>query len=187
MNICLKILFLIFITASQQGNAQSLENSLSMASDMENPDMENPDMENLCYEVGHGELSLLQVQGKVQKMSPLDMSYLFECSLTIIIPWPGETENSKSVKIQNRTKRKVEIASFFINKGVDVNYKDETGSNLLVAVTISEIPEKWKIKFIKILISKGCDANENSKEGYSALELAKYKKDLKVIEALSGR
>ncbi|VAW62758.1 hypothetical protein MNBD_GAMMA08-2957 [hydrothermal vent metagenome] len=171
MNICHRFLLVIIVSILQLGNAQSFENSSPIALDLE----------KLCDKAMFGKLNL----SYVKKLPSTSVSYLFDCAITIVVHMPDE--DPKSIQIQNLNKRKIEIADALLSLGIDTGYKDETGSNLLISVIVSYIPEKWKIKFIKILVSKGCSIKENNKYGKSAFELAKNRNEIKIIEALTGK
>lgn len=170
MNICLKILFVIIATGLLSGCAWSSESDVSIAEAM--------NMKQLCKEAMYGKLDL----NIVQNMEPLNNSYLFNCAVSVVVSFPDEESDS----VKNRKERKIKVADFFISQDIDATYKDESGSTLLISVITSYMPSKWKVKFVKILISKGCDIKEKNKYGKSALELAKFTNEPEIIKILSG-
>ena len=135
-------------------------------------------MKQLCKEAMYGKLDL----SIVQNIKPLNNSYLFNCAVSAVVSFPNEKSNS----VNNRKERKVKVANFFIFQDIDVTYKDESGSTLLISVITSYMPSNWKVKFVKILISKGCDIKEKNKYGKSALELAEFTNEPEIIKILSG-
>lgn len=167
MNICLKILFAIIATGLLSGCVSSSKSDVSVTDTMK----------QLCKEAMYGGLDL----SMVQNMKPLNNSYLFNCALSAVASFPDEKPNS----VKNRKERKVKVASFFIYQDIDVAYKDESGSTLLISVITSYIPSNLKVKFVKILISKGCDIKEKNKYGKSALELAEFTNEPEIIKILS--
>jgi len=167
VNICLRILSIIVATGLFSGCSWSLERDVLIAENTK----------QLCKEAMYGKLDL----SIVQKMEPLNSSHLFNCAVSVVVSFPDEEANS----VKNRLARKIKIANYFISQDIDVTYTDESGSTLLISVITSYIPSKWKVKFVKALLSKGCDMNVKNKYGKSALELAKFTNEPIIIKILS--
>jgi len=85
-------------------------------------------------------------------------------------------------KIMNNKKR---IANFFINREIDIKYKDNNNTTLLMSTIESYMPKEWKFQAAKILVDKGSDINAKDNYSNTAIELAKYRKEQKIVELLS--
>jgi len=133
-------------------------------------------MKQLCNEAMFGKLNLKSVK----KMKPLNNSYLFNCAVSAVVSFPDE----KSISVQRRNEKKLNIADFFISQDIDINYQDDSESSLLISVVASYLPSEWKLKFTKILISKGCDIKKKNKYGMSALDLALSSKESEIAKIL---
>ncbi len=166
MNFCLKSLFFIIATILLSGCAWSSEGEVFISDTMT----------KLCKEARYGKLNLNTVQNK----EPLENSHLFNCAISVVVSFPDE----KSSSIEIRNKQKIKIADFFISQDIDVNYEDESESTLVISVIASYMPSEWKIRIVKVLISKGCDINKKNKYGKSAVDLAKFKEESEIIKIL---
>lgn len=114
---------------------------------------------------------------------PESNSYLLNCAIAIIVSLPNESKAS----VQNRTERKLKVADFLIAQNLDVNFKDETGTTLLMAAIISYMPRDWKLKAAEILLLKGIDIEAKNIYGKTAFDLAKFSGDSKMIDFLDER
>ncbi len=135
------------------------------------------DRDSQCDYAMRGELDINAYKSGDSKFN----SHLLNCALAIIVPLPAE---SKAL-VQDRTEKKLEIAGFLIEQNLDVEYKDETGSTLLMVLIISYMPSDWKLKAAEILLLKGADIDAKNSYGKTALDLAEFSGDPKMIELLN--
>lgn len=73
------------------------------------------------------------------------------------------------------------MAELLIEKGADVNFKDEAGTALIWAV------DSTSIEIVELLIEKGADLNVQNKDGWTALMWATNKGNTKIAELLIGK
>jgi ankyrin repeat protein len=165
MNIYLKFFFFIILSSLSFGYSWASESSLFSS-----------DTIKLCKDAEYGTLNL----NKDQKMKPLEYSYLINCAISEVVSLPDE----KSTSVENRNAKKRKIADFLLSQNFDVNYRDESGSTLVISVILSYMSSEWKIKNVEKLISKGCDINKKNKYGKSAVDLAKFKEESEIIKIL---
>lgn len=135
--------------------------------------------EDQCDYAMRGELDINKDKSENSERN----SYLFNCSIAIVVPLPNESKTS----VHERTEKKLKIANFLITKNLDVSFKDETDTNLLMAVIISYMPRDWKLQAAEILLAKGVDIEAKNIYGKTALDLAKFSGDSKMIDFLSER
>jgi len=76
------------------------------------------------------------------------------------------------------------LADFLISREIDINFKDESGSTLLMSVITSYMPNSWKIRVAKILLPKKSDINVKNKYGKSAIDLARFIEHPEMIKVL---
>jgi len=124
----------------------------------------------------HGKLDL----SSIRELGALDNAYLFNCAVSVAVSLPDEDP----ISIRNRNEEKIKIADFFMSQDIDVDYKDNTESTLLISVIVAYMPSDWKVKFTNSLISKGCDIKKKNKYGKSALDLAIFTKEEEIIKIL---
>jgi len=108
-------------------------------------------------------------------------AYLFNCAVSVIVGGPKD-DFEQYKKIMNNKKR---IANFFINREIDIKYKDNNNTTLLMSTIESYMPKEWKFQAAKILVDKGSDINAKDNYSNTAIELAKYRKEQKIVELLS--
>lgn len=131
-----------------------------------------------CEEARSGELDLR----KARNTNRSHNAYLFNCAISVVVPFPDE----KAGSLKGTIEKKQQIADFFISKGIDVTYKDETGSTLLMSVIVSYFPREWKIKTVKLLITKGTDVRTKNMFDKTATDLANFMEDPEIFEIVSG-
>ncbi len=167
MNIYLKLMPFILATSVLSGCAYSSEK------DFFDSDRKKAQCDHAMY--GKLDTSLFD------SGDPQFNSYVFACSLAIVVPLPNESR----ISVKNRIKRKLEIADFLMTKNMDVSYKDETDSTLLMTVIISFMPDEWKLDTAKVLIQKGCDVKAKNSYGKTAIILARNREDFEMVSFLS--
>ncbi len=117
--------------------------------------------ENQCDYAMRGELDI-----NTHKLDDYEFnSYLLNCAIAIIVPLPDESK----VSIQDRIEKKLKISDLLIAQNLDVNFKDETGTTLLMAVIISYMPHDWKSQAAEILLTTGVDIETKNIYGKPAL------------------
>ena len=90
MNICGKAVFVVVIMWSSSGCAWSSESDISSVTAMG----------ELCKKVMYGKLNLQQIQN----MGPLNNSYLFNCAVSVVVPFLDEKYDS----VKNRMGKIIE-------------------------------------------------------------------------------
>lgn len=109
-------------------------------------------------------------------------TYLFNCVLQVVVP----AYNESSQSVQTRLNKKKKLASIFLATDINVNYKENDGTTLLMSVILSSLNPSWKIMAVKQLLSKGASKNIKNKYGKTALDFAKLKKNKEIISLLSN-
>ncbi len=137
------------------------------------------DKSSQCEHAAYGKLDV----NKIETADPDQNSFLLNCSLSTIVPKPDE-ERAEFDKSMNA---KQKLASFLLTKNLDAGFKDSHGSTLLMSVVVSYFPDQWKEEAVKVLIEKGCDVNAVNNYGKTAIDLAKFKKNDKIVEMLSAK
>lgn len=79
------------------------------------------------------------------------------------------------------------ICDAISSKDIDINYVDSNGNHLLNYVVLSYMPEKWKVDAIHKMIEMGIDVNHSNKSGKTALDLAKFKGEVKLARMLETK
>lgn len=131
-----------------------------------------------CKEATYGRLDL----GTMEFKNPGQNAFLLNCSLSAVVPEPGEKLETYDKYIRD----KQTLASFLLTKNLDVNYRDSHGSTLLMSAIVSYFPGEWKEKTAKNLIEKGCNVNAVNNYGRTAIDLARFKKNEKLLKLLSN-
>jgi hypothetical protein len=169
MNIYLKFLFSSYILFAAFGcSAESvIDHNYSI---------------KLCNQSKNGELN----KALVDTSDPYKNSYLFDCAVSVVIPELSFTSGeSGGAQRKEKKQKRMEIANLFLSKGIDIDYINKDGDTLLMAVVMSFFPEEWKNATIRTLIDKGVSISNKNPNGDTALSLAKYKGNIKIIELLS--
>ena len=145
------------------------------SSESESPiSVENDDQ---CANATYGKLDL----NKIESTDPSHNSFLLSCSLSAVVPKPDEDRAA----LDKCMKDKQKLASFLLAKNLDIGFKNSHGSTLLMSVVVSYFPDEWKEGAVKILIEKGCDISAVNNFGKTAMDLAKFAKNEKIIKILS--
>ena len=168
MNLHRKDIFVIFSILILSCTAWSLESETPIP----------VDKTSLCEDAAYGKLDL----SKIETADPNHNSLLLSCSLSTIVPKPDEVR----AEFDQSMKAKQKLASFLLTKNLDAGFKDSHGSTLLMSVVVSYFPDQWKEAAVKVLIEKGCDVSAVNNYGKTAVDLAKFKKNQKLIEMLSA-
>ncbi len=140
-------------------------------------------LDKQCEEAKHGTLSL-----HIGNYSdPLTNSYLFGCAASVVIPdvsmISGESKSKKERLAEKVEKAKV--ADFLLSRGIDPNYKNEYGDNLLMLVVSSFLPDEWKEDTVRVLIKKGVNIREKNSNGDTVMDSAEHRGAPGVIKILS--
>lgn len=89
---------------------------------------------------------------------------------------------NKTILMLSVWEQKLEIASFLIEKGADVNAKDASGKTpLMLAVWKENLP------LVKLLVSKGADKSAKNSEGLSAADIAELTGNGEIIDFLNPK
>ncbi len=94
-------------------------------------------------------------------------TYLFTCAIDGISN--GITEN--------KIEKKVELANYFLEQPIEVNYLDENQETLLLAVTQSKMPKQWKYSAADTLMMNGVDIGAKNAQGFTAQVIAAHSGD----------
>ncbi len=167
MNIYLKTVLVFCITIFLSGCAWSLESKIP-AHDFRI---------HQCDAAKYGELDIALLDSN----DPFHNSFLLNCAVSVVVPGPDEGKNA----IMGRIEKKQAIAAFLLTNKLDINYKDQDGVTLLMAVILSYMSEDWKEKAVKRLIDKGCSIQTQNNYGKTAADLAKFKGNKKIIRMLT--
>ncbi len=115
--------------------------------------------------------------------APRINAYLLECSVAVVIsPLSLQSGESKGDSLVREAKQKA--ASFFLERPLDVGYRNAYGDTLLMSVISSFFPEPWKVGAVKVLAQAGVDLDAFNENGDTALDIAIYKNESAVIDAL---
>lgn len=131
-----------------------------------------------CKDATYGRLDL----GNLEFNDPGHNAFLLNCSLSAVVPEPDEKRETYDKCMKDKQK----LASFLLVKNIDVNYRDLHGSTLLMSVIVSYFPDEWTEKAAMTLIEKGCDVNAVNNYGRKAIDLARFKKNEKMVKMLSN-
>jgi hypothetical protein len=168
MNISHKILLTALILSISPGCSYSSNERVSLVSNWK----------SLCGHAMQGELEI----DKHGINDPKFNSYLFNCAIAIIVPLPNESQSS----VKKRMNKKLKVADALMEKNIDVEYKDETGTTLLMSVIISHMPRSWKLKTAENLLIKGANIGAKNSYGKTAFDLAKFSEDSKMLSLLNN-
>jgi ankyrin repeat protein len=80
---------------------------------------------------------------------------------------------------------KTKVADHFLSHDLDLTYKNSDGDTVLMSVIASFLPEPWKEKAVTILLDKGINLKETNNNGDTALDIAKYKGNKRIIDLVS--
>lgn len=115
--------------------------------------------------------------------APRINAYLLECSVAVVIsPLSLQSGESKGDSLVREGKQKA--ASFFLERPLDVGYRNTYGDTLLMAVISSFLPEPWKVGAVKALVQAGVELDARNENGDTAMDIAIYKNEPAVIDAL---
>jgi len=131
-----------------------------------------------CELVQYGTLNLKTIGFENSKLN----SYLLNCSLLSVVAMHNESNQSVKASL----KKKQDIASVFLSKKLNVDYKDNDGTTLLMSIVLSNLQTEWKVNAIKLLVSKGGNLNAKNIYGKTAQDLAEFKKDKKIVDLISS-
>jgi hypothetical protein len=131
-----------------------------------------------CKDATYGRLDY----GNIEFKDPGHNAFLLNCSLSAVVPEPDEKRETYDKYMKDKQK----LASLLLVKNLDVDYRDSHGSTLLMSVIVSYLPDEWKEKAAMTLIQKGCDVNAVNNYGRTAIDLARFKKNEKIIKMLSN-
>lgn len=115
--------------------------------------------------------------------APRINAYLLECSVAVVIsPLSLQSGESKGDLLVKQGKQKA--ASFLLKQPLDVGYRNAYGDTLLMSVISSFLPVTWKVGTVKALAQAGVDLDARNENGDTALDIAIFKNEPAVIEAL---
>ncbi len=134
----------------------------------------------LCDKAKYGQLSI----ENTPITDPYINAYLLDCAVSVVIsevsfhsgPHKGNNVNKKNKKI---------IANHFLSQTLDLSYRNNDGDNVLMSVITSFLPEVWKEKAVITLLEKGIDLKEKNHNGDSALDIARFKGNKRIIKLVS--
>lgn len=129
-----------------------------------------------CNEVSRGIFSA----SKFSDLDPQQNAFFLSCALSIEVTEINESRQS----IKERKHNKQKAADFFLGKKLDINYRGEAESDLLMLTVVSNFEGQWKIATSKTLISKGIDLSNKNEYGKSALDLAEAFDQKNIIELI---
>jgi len=131
-----------------------------------------------CFEAQIGQLDIKQINYS----NPSKNAYLLDCSFASDV---GEVDQTNA-EVERKRRNKRRVAQFLLSKNIDIKYINKYGATLLMAVIITEQPDEWKEKTVKLLIKRGVDVSQKNIYGKSAIDLAKIEKNKKIVEILSN-
>jgi|GEM_PF-4814215 len=134
----------------------------------------------LCNEAQHGQLDI-----EIAPIAdPHINSYLLDCAVSVVIPevsfYSGPHKGNSSIK-----ENKKMIADYFLAQDLDLTYRNDDGDNVLMSIITSFLPEPWKEKAVVTLLEKGINLKEENKNGNTALDIAKFKGNKRIIKLVS--
>lgn len=134
----------------------------------------------LCENIKHGNFEL----SSVAVSDPHTNAYLFSCTVAVVIAGPSPVSGPHTNK-NNLKPKKIALANHLLAGGVDIRFSTNEDENLLMAVVASFMPEQWKADTVEALLKIGVDPAFKSKNGDTALDMANYKGDKRIIQLLS--
>lgn len=133
----------------------------------------------LCDKAKNGQLDI----ESTRLIDPLINAYLLGCAVSVVIPQvsfqSGSHRSNKTIK-----ENKELIADHFLYQKLDLTYRNEDGDNVLMSVITSFLPESWKEKTVVILLDKGVDRKEKNHNGDTALDIAKFKGNERIVKLM---
>jgi ankyrin repeat protein len=135
------------------------------------------DSNNQCANATYGKLDLSKIESAV----PSYNSFLLSCSLSELAPKPDQDRTAFDKCMKDKEK----LASLLLTKNLDADFKDSHGSTLLMSAVISYFPDEWKEKAVITLIEKGCDISAVNNYEKTAMDLAKFEQNKKIVKILS--
>ncbi len=115
--------------------------------------------------------------------NPLKNARILSCAVAVTIGLPDDTKKQReTIRL-----KKCKAADFLLSKKLDISYTNDNGDTLLMAVIISFLPDEWKERAVKILISRGINICHKNKSGNTAIDYAKFKGNKKIISILSEK
>ena len=110
-------------------------------------------------------------------------AYLLNCAVSVVIS--EVSFRSGSHKGSDKKKKKQRIADYLLAQDLDLAFQNEDGDNLLMAVITSFLSEPWKEKAVTTLLKNGIDPKAKNPQGDTALDIAKFKGNERIIKLVS--
>lgn len=134
----------------------------------------------LCEQASVGELNI----GSIPRVDPRTNAYLLGCAVSVVIP---QLSFQSGAHKGNKTRKnnKIMIADYFLSQKLDMTYQNEDGNNVLMSVVTSFLSDSWKEKAVNILLSKGVNLKAKNHNGDTALDIAKFKGNERIIKLVS--
>jgi ankyrin repeat protein len=134
----------------------------------------------LCEKAKYGQLDI----ENTPITDPHTNAYLLDCAVSVVISQvsfqSGPHKGNKAIK-----ESKEMIGQHFLLQTLDLTYRNEDGNNVLMSVITSFLPEPWKEKTVGILLEKGVDLKEKNHNDDTALDIAKFKGNERIVKLVA--
>lgn len=161
----LLVLFVLFFSTNA-----CADDTLKVKHDNEN----TPD----CVLASNGEI----VDSGLTRKSKTEIAHLFCCAVSIRVADLNETMAQGKLIV----KRKTRLADQLLSLEMDIHYTDYSDSTLLDVVIMSYLPEVWKEKAVKTLLSRGVDSKHVNQFGKDAKFYAMQNGNQKILKLVSS-
>lgn len=159
------VLFLLFFSTNA-----CADDTLKVKHDKEN----TPN----CILARNGEL----VDSGLARKSKTEIARLFCCAVSIRVADLNETMAQSKLIIERKTR----LADQLLSLEMDIHYTDYSDSTLLDVVIMSYLPEAWKEKAVKTLLSRGIDTKHVNQFGKDAKFYATQNGNQKILKLVSS-
>ncbi len=112
---------------------------------------------------------------------PKTVANLIHCALGSAIFEPTANVKTYTAKI-NRKKQK--LLNALLEKPWDKSSRSEAGQTVLMGLVLSDLPLDWRLEKIESLIASGINITEKNDQGDTALSIAQYRGETKIIAIL---
>lgn len=141
----------------------------------------NARLESLCDRAVDGALDV----NELPDVSADKNSYIVSCFLRnhvaalSLVSGGSPADESEYNKVKTR---KVIVLKQLLRRDIDADYKSESGSNLLVSLSKSNIALPDRLEIAASLLEKGVDPMVRNNNGYNAVDYAQSKKTIALVQ-----
>ncbi|BFM08177.1 hypothetical protein [Halioxenophilus aromaticivorans] len=138
-------------------------------------------LEPACYRASIGKLDA----SGYPTLNPNQNAYLIACALEnhvaplSLVSGGSPSDESEYNKVKTR---KAIVLKQLLRRDIDADYKSESGSNLLVSLSKSNIALLDRLEIAASLLEKGVDPMVRNNNGYNAVDYAQSKKAIALVQ-----